>query len=217
MTFAEMQAEFIRRRKGAISLPLAGVVNYGVAALASLFVSAGNANLLLATCFWAIPPVAALIGRIRGEDFAGDRANPLFQLGKLARIMVLSTWAIHIPVWIHAPSLFPLTVGVSFGLHWVVFGWSIGHKLGLVHLAMRVTLVPIAWYAASGNPVGAVSAAVAFCYLVSVFQLRLVNWEKLAERALSSSKSGVRAGPLGERARAGARTRLDVSSGNGPA
>lgn len=170
-TFEEMQSEFVRTRKGGLSLPITGVVNYSAAAMASLFVAPAQANLVLALCFWAIPPVGALIGRIRGEDFGGSADNPLFRLSKLARIMVLSTWAIHIPVWIHAPSLFPLTVGIAFGLHWAVFGWTIGHPLGLVHLALRVVLVPAAWYAAPSNPVGAVSAAVALCYLFSVWQL----------------------------------------------
>jgi hypothetical protein len=185
MTFEQMQAEFVRSRRGALSLPLTGVLNYTAAAIASLFVSQGRANLILATCFWAIPPVAALIGRIRGEVFGGDPRNPLFKLSKLARLMVLATWAIHVPVWIEAPALLPLTMGIAFALHWVVFGWSIGHPLGLVHLALRATLVPVAWYAAPANRVGAVAAAVAGCYAFSVVQLRLVDWEALAERALS--------------------------------
>jgi len=184
MTFEQMQAEFVRSRRGAISLPLTGVLNYSVAATVSLFVSQARANLVLVACFWAIPPVAALIGRIRGEIFGGDPGNPLFRLSKLARLMVLATWAIHVPVWIEAPSLLPLTVGIAFALHWVVFGWSIGHSLGLVHLALRTILVPLAWYAAPANPVGAVSAAVACCYAFSVVQLSLVDWEALAERAL---------------------------------
>lgn len=171
MNFDSMRSDFLRSRRGALSLPATGVISYGTAAILSLFIAEAHANLTLALCFWAIPPVAAIVGRIRGEDFRGKPDNPLFQLSKLARVMVLSTWAIHIPVWIHAPALFPLTVGIAFGLHWVVFGWSIGHPLGLVHLALRATLVPAAWYGAPDNRMGAVAAAVAFCYLVSLWQL----------------------------------------------
>lgn len=185
MTFERMRADFVRARKGAISLPLTGILAYASAAAASLFVAEAHANLVLALCFWAIAPVAALIGRIRGEDFRGDPENPLFGLSKLARIMVLSTWAIHIPVWIHAPALFPLTVGIAFALHWVVFGWSIGHKVGLIHLALRAALVPLAWYSVPGNRMGAVSAAVSLCYLISVLQLRSLPWEHLARRGPS--------------------------------
>ncbi|MEA3051491.1 MAG: hypothetical protein QOG72_394 [Sphingomonadales bacterium] len=186
MTFAQMQLDLVRRRRGALSLPLTGIINYGAAAVASLFVPKAYANFVLALCFWAIPPVAALIGRIRKEDFRGDPGNPLFELAKLARIMVLSTWTIHLLVWIHAPALFPATVGVAFGLHWVIFGWSIGHRLGLVHLGLRATLVPAAWYAVPDNRMGAVAAAVTLCYLVSVLQLRSLSWQDLAERSMQS-------------------------------
>jgi hypothetical protein len=181
MTLADLQSDFLRGRKGALSLPMTGVVNYGIAAAASLLVAPAHANLALTLCFWAIPPVAAIIGRLRGEDFRGRPDNPLFQLSKLARVMVLSTWAIHVPVWIHAPELFPLTVGIAFGLHWVVFGWSIGRPLGLVHLALRATLVPAAWHAAPDNRMGAVAAAVAFCYLISLWQLSRV-WHAAEQR-----------------------------------
>ena len=185
--FREMQAEFIRSRKGALSLPLTGVINYAVAAAASLFVTASQANVVLALCFWAIPPVAALIGRLRREDFSGSSDNPLFRLSKYARIMVLSTWAVHIPVWIHAPELFPLTVGVAFGMHWVVFGWSLGHPVGFIHLALRCTLVPAAWFMVPGNRMGAVAAAVALSYLISVWQLSRIRWEELADARLARS------------------------------
>lgn len=183
MTFAGMQADFVRGRRGALSLPLTGIINYAAAAAASLFVAETYANLILAACFWAIPSVAALIGRLRGEDFRGDPDNPLFALSRLARIMVLSTWAVHVPVWVYAPDFFPLTVGVAFGLHWVVFGWSIGHPVGLVHLALRATSVPLAWHAVPDNRMGAVAAAVSLCYMVSVLQLRSMPWDELAGRA----------------------------------
>jgi hypothetical protein len=182
-TFGQMRAEFIRKRRGAVSLPMTGVINYGLGAAASLAVPEGYRNLVLALCFWAIPPVAALIGRLRGEDFGGSSDNPLFQLSKLARIMVLATWAIHIPVWIYAPALFPLTVGIAFALHWVVFGWSLGHPLGLVHLGLRAITVPAAWYLAPDNHVAAVAAVVTLCYAFSVVQLLRLDWDRLAAQA----------------------------------
>ena len=187
MTFEEMQADYVSRRKGVPSLPITGIINYGIAAIASLFVPKAYANLVLTLCFWAIPPVAALIGRIRGEDMTGTPENPLFRLSKLVRLMVLSTWAIHVPVWIYAPDLFPLTVGIAFALHWVIFSWSIGHPVGFIHLALRATLVPAAWLLAPGNRMGAVAATVALCYLISVVQLSRIDWGRLAARRSSVS------------------------------
>lgn len=187
MTFEEMRADYVRRRKGVPSLPITGIINYGVAAIASLLVAQVYANLVLTLCFWAIPPVAALIGRVRGEDMTGTPDNPLFQLSKLARLMVLSTWAIHVPVWIYAPELFPLTVGIAFALHWVIFSWSIGHPVGFIHLALRATLVPAAWFLAPANRMGAVAATVALCYLISVWQLSRIDWAELANARRASA------------------------------
>lgn len=170
-----MRADFIARRKGVPSLPITGIIVYSIAALASLVTPAGYHNLVLAACFWSIAPLAALISRIRGEELAGNPDNPLFRLAMLARFMVLSTWAIHIPVWIYAPDLFPLTVGVAFALHWVIFSWSVGNNVGFVHLALRATLVPAAWYFVPQDRMGAVAAVVAFCYAFSVWQLSRVD------------------------------------------
>ena len=182
MTFAEMQADYIARRKGVPSLPITGILNYSAAAALSLAVPADRHNLVLTLCFWAIPPVAAAIGRFRGEA-TGNPDNPLFRLAAYARIMVLATWAIHIPVWIWAPELFPLTIGIAFALHWVIFAWSTGHPLGFVHLALRATLVPAAWWLVPDNRMGAVAAAVAFCYAFSVWQMSRVDWAARAAGA----------------------------------
>ncbi len=178
MTFEEMRADFIVRRRGSVSLPMTGAINYGAAVLLSLWVEPRYHNLVLTICFWAIMPVGALISRLRGEEMASPPGNPLFRLSAMARVMALATWAIHIPVWIYAPSLFPLTVGIGFALHWVVFSWTIGHPAGLVHLAMRVVFVLAAWHLWPGNRMGAVAAGVALAYAISVVQLRRIRWSE---------------------------------------
>src|SRR3712207_8900035 len=50
----------------------------------------------------------------------------------------------------------------------------------LVHLGLRATLVPAAWTVAPDNRMGAVAAAVAFCYLVSLVQLWSLDRKGLA-------------------------------------
>jgi hypothetical protein len=174
VTFEEMQRDFIKARLGVPSLPFAGVIVYSGIALGSPAVEPGHRNLLLFLGFWMIMPIGALLMKLRGEG-SGRPDNPLFRLSVLARWMVLSTWAIHLPVWIYAPALFPLTVGIAFGLHWVVLSWSMGNSVGLIHLAIRTTLVLVAWHAVPGNRVGAVSAVVAISYLISIVQLRQVG------------------------------------------
>ncbi|HEV2567901.1 DUF7010 family protein [Sphingomonas sp.] len=172
MTFEEMQQDFIRVRFAVPSLPIAGILVYAGIALASLATPPSYRNLVLFVGFWFIMPVGAAIMRLRGEENGPFPENPLFELSALARVMVLATWSIHIPVWVYAPDLFPLTVGIAFALHWVVSGWSRGTSIGLTHLAMRIALVLVAWHAVPSNRVGAVSAAVAVSYLISVLQFR---------------------------------------------
>ncbi|HEX8639688.1 MAG TPA: hypothetical protein VF704_00885 [Allosphingosinicella sp.] len=176
MTFEEMRADFITCRRGSLALPTTGLIVYSAVALLTLVVPAERHNLTLALCFWAIMPVGALMMRIRGER-GGRPDNPLFRLSAFARAMALATWSIHIPVWIHAPTLFPLSVGIAFALHWVVFSWTLGHPVGFIHLGLRIAFVLLAWHLFPGNRVGAVSAGVALAYGVSLLQLGRIDWQ----------------------------------------
>ncbi|MEO7757403.1 MAG: hypothetical protein ABIS07_12540 [Dokdonella sp.] len=158
-------------------MPTTGVIVYTMAAVASLLVEPRLHNLVLTLCFWAIMPIGLFIGSLRGEEMRARADNPLFGLSAQARVMVLSTWAIHIPVWVYAPSLFPISVGIAFALHWVVFSWTLGHPVGLIHLALRIVFVLVAWHAFPTNRMGAVSAGVALAYAISLAQLRSIDWQ----------------------------------------
>ena len=171
MTFEELRADYLARRKRVPSLPITGIIVYAAAAAASLVFDAAYHNLILALCFWSIMPVAGLIQQIRGDRLNPNPANPLFRLGEMARLMVLSTWAIHIPVWIHAPDLLPLTIGIAFALHWVILSWILAHPLGLVHLGLRIVLVTAAWHLVPENRMGAVALAVSLSYGYSCWQM----------------------------------------------
>ncbi|WP_286772125.1 hypothetical protein [Sphingomonas sp. 66-10] len=173
MTFEEMQADFVRSRPRVPSLPITGVIVYSMIAMLSIVVAPEHRNLTLFLGFWTIMPVGALLMKLRGERT--NPTNPLFRLTALARVMVLSTWAIHTPVWIYAPNLFPLTVGIAFALHWVVLTWCVGNPVGLIHLGMRILFVLAAWHLCPDNRVGAVAIAVAAAYLISVIQLDRIH------------------------------------------
>ena len=177
MTIHEMRADFVRRRKGSLALPITGIIVYSLVAALTLVVEPRFHNAVLGICFWLIMPVGALIMKIRGEEQGDPKANPLFDLSNKARWMALSTWAVHIPVWIYAPELFPLTVGILFALHWVVFSWTLAHPVGFYHLAMRITFVLVAWHLVPSNRVGAVAASLALAYAISVVILGRIDWQ----------------------------------------
>ena len=178
MTFQELRLDFIMRRKGSMALPITGIIVYSAAAILSLIVDPRWHNLVLTLCFWSIMPVGAVMMKLRGEEIGSPQENPLFGLAAKARIMALSTWAIHIMVWIYAPELFPVTVGIGFALHWVVFSWTLGHPVGFIHLGLRILFVITAWHLVPGDRMGAVAAGVALAYAISVFQLSRIDWRK---------------------------------------
>jgi len=177
MNFQELRLDFIMRRKGSMALPITGIIVYSAAAILSLIVDPRWHNLVLTLCFWSIMPVGAVMMKLRGEEIGSPQENPLFGLAAKARIMALSTWAIHIMVWIYAPELFPVTVGIGFALHWVVFSWTLDHPVGFIHLGLRILFVITAWHLVPGDRMGAVAAGVALAYSISVFQLSRIDWQ----------------------------------------
>jgi len=108
MSFDEMRADFIIRRKGMLALPMTGAVVYSAAALLSVFVDVRLHNLVLTLCFWSIMPVAVVISRARGEDMSTARGNQLLRLSAMARAMALATWARAGAFWV--------TLAAGFGL-----------------------------------------------------------------------------------------------------
>ncbi|MFL6787451.1 MAG: DUF7010 family protein [Sphingomicrobium sp.] len=182
MTLQEMRADFITRRKGSVSLPIAGAMLYAIAAALSLWFPKEIHNLILTLCFWAILPVGIVIMKLRGEQ-EPNPANPFFKLSAVGRILALSTWSIHIMMWIYAPDLMPLTVGICFALHWANLSWMMDHPVGFIHLGMRITFVIVAWLLAPYDKMGAVAAGVTLAYIISAIQMSRIDWPAyLAER-----------------------------------
>jgi hypothetical protein len=172
-----MQLDFITRRKGSLALPICGIIVYSVAALLSMVVEPRWHNLVLTLCFFAVMPLGAMLMKYRGEELGDPNENPLFGLAAKGRWMALATWSVHIMVWIYAPELFPVTLGICFALHWVVFSWTVDHPVGYYHLAMRIVFVITAWHLVPSNRMGAVAAGIALAYAISVFVLSRIDWK----------------------------------------
>lgn len=175
MTLDDYRADFVRRRKGCLSLPITGCIVWSLAAIASFPLSLARANLALIVCYFLLVPIAMGIARFRGEQIGGGADNPLLRLAALCRLMVTLLWAVHLPLLLLAPAFFSLSLAVGYGLHWIVFSWTVGHPVGLVHALLRTALVSAAWWLLPDTRVAAVAAAVAFTYLVSVWQLARLN------------------------------------------
>lgn len=167
LTLAQLRADFERKGRGSMSMPIAGCIVWAAAGLASLFVAPKLANLVLVICSSSTYPIALLVAKLRGENMQ-DNSNPLTRLMLQGVLMVNLLWALIIPVWMAQPSMLPLAVGIAFGLHWVLFSWIVAHPLGLIHAVVRTALVLGAWLAFPQQRVGAVAAAVVLSYLLSL-------------------------------------------------
>jgi hypothetical protein len=173
-TLTELREDFLRRRKGCLSLPITGCIVWSLAAIASFVVPAKAANLTLIGCYFLLFPIAVAIARLRGEDMRGGDENPLLRLAALCRLMVFLLWAVLLPIFFLAPALFPLAMAIGFGLHWIVFSWTVGHSIGVIHATLRTALVLAAWFLFPRNQMGAVASVTALTYLLSIWQLRRI-------------------------------------------
>ncbi|MEO8673426.1 MAG: hypothetical protein ABI411_19090, partial [Tahibacter sp.] len=171
MTLDEMRLDFINRRNGCLSLPITGCIVWSLAAIAGFYAPPAYANSILIICYFLLIPISIAIARIRGEQVRGGAENPLLRLAALCRLMVTLLWGIHLPLLFLAPELFPLSMAIGFGIHWIVFSWTVGHPVGLIHASLRTFLVIAAWFCFPNNRMSAVSIAVVIAYLISVAQL----------------------------------------------
>jgi hypothetical protein len=181
LTLDDYRADFIRRRKGCLSLPITGCIVWSLAAIASFQAPLERANLALIVCYFLLIPISIAIARVRGEQIGGGAANPLLRLAALCRLMVTLLWAVHLPLLVLAPAFFSLSIAIGYGMHWIVFSWTVDHPVGLLHALLRTALVSAAWWLLPDARVPAVALAVAITYLVSVGQLIRLNkrgWQR---------------------------------------
>jgi hypothetical protein len=175
MTLDELRADFVDRRNGCLSLPITGCIVWSLAAVAGLYVPPPHANTALIICYFLLIPVSIAIAKVRGEQVRGGTENPLFRLAALCRLMVTLLWGIHLPLLFLAPQFFPLSLGIGYGVHWIVFSWTVGHPVGLIHASVRTLLVVAAWLSFPSDRMIAVAIAIVIAYSISVGQLIMLR------------------------------------------
>ena len=97
--------------------------------------------------------------------------NPFDKLMGLHVLMVMLLWTLHIPLFIDAPELVPLSLGISIGLHWVVYSWIVQHPMGIIHVILRTILVLVAWLTFPENRLLGIGLIIVFVYGVSICQM----------------------------------------------
>lgn len=167
---AALRTDFDDHAGRSLALPIAGATIWSAIGVASLFLPPATGSLVLLFGTGAIFPLGLAVARRLGERLL-DNPSPLAALMGRCVLMVNLLWAVHLTVFVLAPTYLPLTVGIGLGLHWVVFGWIIGHPLGLIHAVSRTALVTAAWWLVPTHRIGAVAAAVVLSYGYSFYAL----------------------------------------------
>jgi hypothetical protein len=180
-TLETLRADFEQRTNRAMSAPIAGAYVWSVVAALGLVLPQRTAVIALMLASGVIFPLATVIARLRHEQLL-DNQNPLAKLMGACVLMVNLLWALHVVLFIKAPALVPLSVGIALGLHWVVYSWIIGHPLGYVHALLRTSGLAVAWLLFPSNSVTACAAVVVVAYCVSLYQMAVRPIPAIARR-----------------------------------
>lgn len=167
---SRLRADFSREMGRSLSMPIAGALAWALAGVGGMFLDERSATYLLFFAVGSIFPLALLIGRRLDENLL-SRANPLARLMGMSVLMVNLLWALHITLLLRDFEYFTLSLGIGLGLHWIVFSWIRGHRVGVVHAVLRTALVTAVWWLVPEYRITAVAGAVVVAYVYSIIVL----------------------------------------------
>ncbi len=170
MNIEKLRVDFEASANRSVSMPIAGAIVWLGVALISTQTSDKLGVLILLFATGSIFPIALVIARLRKESLTSSE-NPLAKLMGWCILMVNLLWAVHVPLFIYAPEFVPLSVGVSLGLHWVVYSWIVQHPVGIIHAVLRTILILIAWLAFPEQQLLAIGLCITFVYGISIVQM----------------------------------------------
>ncbi len=170
-SLVQLRADYDVQGGRSLALPLAGAIVWAVVGIAALFLTPRTSSFVLVIGTGAIFPIGLLLAVVLRERLLNN-TNPLAKLMGMSVLMVNLLWAVHISLLYIAPTLISLTLGISLGLHWIVFSWIIQHPLGLIHTIARTILVTAAWWLFPEHQVSAVAGAVVITYVYAIIALR---------------------------------------------
>lgn len=169
-TLEEMRIEFERAGGRTLSFPIAGTIAWTATGIFGALLPEDEASIALFICNGLIFPLSLMIARFLGEDVLSSN-NDLDRLFGRGIIMVNLVWAIAIPFWLVLPSSLPLSVGILAGLHWLIYGWIVQHRVGMFHAVTRTVLVAACWFLLPDHRFVAIPAVLVLLYLITVYVL----------------------------------------------
>lgn len=167
-TLASLRVDF--RRTSTLEMPVAGLILWGAAAVAGLFLPDRAMAAVVAYGSGMIFPFAWVLGRMRGRNIlAGGTTNPLTGMFLSCLAMVVLLWPFIIIAGGFAPLLVVLGGAIIMGIIWIPYGWAAEDPIGLKHAIGR-TAACLAAYLFTPEPykASAICAAVVLAYAVSL-------------------------------------------------
>lgn len=172
-SLAELHADF--RAGSTTSVPLAGMICWGLLGVAAPFLTARLVGTLALYIMAGILPLAFTLDKLRGRNLFASSGNPLDQLflRSIVGIGVTVPLLLIAAKTANSPDLVVLGMAILAGVIWIPYGWAADDKVGLIHVVARAigcyaayALAPIAY-----RPT-AICAAVVASY---VFTLRFMR------------------------------------------
>lgn len=175
-SLAELHADF--RAGSTTSVPIAGMICWGLLGLAALFLSARLVGTLALYIMAGILPLAFLLEKVRGRNLFAGTGNPLDQLFLRSIVGI----GVSVPLILMAakaansPDLVVLGMAVLVGVIWIPYGWAADDKVGLHHAVLRALgcYAAYAWAPVAYRPT-AICAAVVASYLYTLRFMRTVG------------------------------------------
>ncbi len=184
----QLRADYDVQGGRSLALPLAGAIVWAAIGIAALFLTPRMSTFALIIGTGAIFPIGLLLARLLSEKLLNS-TNPLAKLMAMCVLMVNLLWAVHITLLFTSPALISLTLGISLGLHWIVFSWIIQNPMGIIHTIARTIFVTAAWWIFPEHRVSAVAAAVELAYLYSIVSLCRRTLNTAEETATPSAEN----------------------------
>jgi len=165
------QARFQIEANSGISLPVAGALYWIALGIAGYFVEPFIWAWVAAFTSGLIFPIGLALQKPLNSPFMKVK-SPLANVALRATIGINLLWPIHIAIMLNAIEIFPLSLGIGMGLHWLVVGWTYDSKACTVHVVLRTLAVTALWFLFPALSYTVLPFVIAAIYVLTVVMLR---------------------------------------------
>jgi len=170
----ELRADFLAN--ATLSMPIAGMIFWGVVALASLRFPPMTVALIVLFGSGMIFPLGVLLDRLRGRTMrSGTGGNPVMAMFLQSLGMVALLWPLVLVAAYaaHDPNLYVLGGAILMGIIWIPYGWAADDRIGMEHAIGRGILCYAAFiFVPAPHKSLAISVVVMLAYLYSFARMR---------------------------------------------